>query len=237
MIPRKRWHGTDGPDTFWIQPARVLVFTAIAFVLAVPICMANTNGGLDANDAQNGRVAVATSNVETAEIHAESGLYPSMSGATVEAANATLDSTIENSTLLVATPPNYLLASDPVARNREHPAKCNLLLTLCSALMYRRVLLLASAQTAALVADGVTTRQFLSRGYVEVDPITKIFIGSKPTWSRMAPLGAVQVFAGMWLAERMATSRHAWIRRFWWVPQVLGIAGNVTATTHNIALP
>jgi len=87
-----------------------------------------------------------------------------------------------------------------------------------------------------LVFDGVATRQFIRRGYSEVDPVTKIFIGSKPTWGRMAPLGAVQVVAGMWLAERMKTSQHIWVRRFWWLPQLMGIAGNAAATVHNRTL-
>jgi hypothetical protein len=91
-------------------------------------------------------------------------------------------------------------------------------------------------QTAALVSDGVSTRQFLRRGYVEIDPVARIFIGRKPTWARMAPLGAVQVVAGMWLAEQMASSRHDWVRRLWWLPQVIGIAGNAASSAHNVAL-
>jgi hypothetical protein len=106
----------------------------------------------------------------------------------------------------------------------------------CRALKDRRVVLLGGLQTGALISDGISTRQFLSHGYSEVDPVAKIFIGSKPTWGRMAPIGAAQVFAGMWLGERMATSRHPWVRRFWWLPQTLGIAGNVAATVHNLPL-
>ena len=106
----------------------------------------------------------------------------------------------------------------------------------CRALKNRRVVLLGGMQTAALISDGISTRQFLSHGYSEVDPVAKIFIGSKPTWARMSPMGAVQVVVGMWLGERMATSRHLWVRRFWWLPQTLGIAGNVAATVHNLTL-
>jgi hypothetical protein len=108
--------------------------------------------------------------------------------------------------------------------------------TLCHALKNRRIDVLATLQTAMLVSDGATTRQFLRRGYVEVDPITRLFIGRKPTWARMAPLGAVQVVAGMWLAERMSMSRHQWVRRFCWLPQMIGIAGNAAATGHNFTL-
>ena len=107
----------------------------------------------------------------------------------------------------------------------------------CRIAKNRPMFALAAAQTAALVSDGVTTRQFLRRGYVEVDPIARVLIGRKPTWGRMAPLGAVQVFAGAWLGERMATSRHVWVRRFWWLPQIGAIAANTAATAHNIALP
>jgi hypothetical protein len=131
-----------------------------------------------------------------------------------------------------------LLQSD----NRPiHPlpsTKCLLLVEgLCQAVKKKPILALTTIQAAALVSDGVTTRQFLRRGYTEVDPVARILIGSKPTWSRMAPLGAAQVIAGMWLAERMATSSHTWVRRFWWLPQIMGIAGNLAATGHNIALP
>jgi hypothetical protein len=108
--------------------------------------------------------------------------------------------------------------------------------SLCGALKNRPVILLGALQTGALISDGVTTRQYLHRGYVEVDPITRAFLGRTPTWSRMAPLGAVQVIAGMWLAERMSKSPHVWVRRLWWLPQTIGIAGNIAATAHNTTL-
>ena len=108
--------------------------------------------------------------------------------------------------------------------------------SLCRAAQNRPLLSLAAVQTAALISDGVTTRQYLSRGYVEVDPVARLLIGRKPTWGRMLPLGAVQVFAGAWLGEEMAMSRHPWVRRFWWLPQAIGIAANAAASAHNVAL-
>ena len=137
----------------------------------------------------------------------------------------------------VVDPPNRLLKSDNRAIHPVRSTKCILFNeSLCQALKNRRIVVFATMQTAALISDGVTTRQFLRRGYVEVDPVTRILIGTRPTWARMAPLGSVQVAAGMWLAERMATSRHVWIRRFWWLPQAIGTAGNAAATAHNFTL-
>lgn len=137
----------------------------------------------------------------------------------------------------VNDPPGGVLPSDDKPIHPVLSRQCIIFNeTLCRALSDKRVIALTAVQTGALVSDGVTTRQFLHRGYTEVDPVARVFLGSKPTWGRMAPLGAVQVAAGMWLAERMAMSRHPWIRRFWWLPQVLGIAGNAAATAHNIAL-
>ena len=107
---------------------------------------------------------------------------------------------------------------------------------LCGALKNRPIVLLGAIQTVALISDGVTTRQYLQRGYVEVDPLTRALLGRTPTWGRMAPLGAVQVVAGMWLAERMAKSQHVWVRRLWWLPQTIGIAGNIAASAHNVTL-
>jgi hypothetical protein len=128
--------------------------------------------------------------------------------------------------------PLYGMDAGPAA-----PRPCFLVVPgLCAAAKNRPILALATLQSAALIADGVTTRQYLTRGYVEVDPFARILLGRKPTWARMAPLGTVQVLAGMWLAERMQTSRHEWIRRLWWLPQIVGIAGNALATANNVRL-
>jgi hypothetical protein len=127
--------------------------------------------------------------------------------------------------------------SQDKTRDPTFSGRCVLLeRNLCGALKNGPVVLLGAAQTAALISDGVTTRQYLQRGYVEVDPLTRAFLGRKPTWGRMAPLGAVQVVAGMWLAERMSKSQHVWIKRFWWLPQAIGIAGNIAASAHNLTL-
>jgi hypothetical protein len=106
--------------------------------------------------------------------------------------------------------------------------------SLCRATHDKPVMALALSQTAALVADGITTREQVRLGYTETDPLTRAVLGSRPTWARMAPLGAVQCLLETWLAERMRTSTHRWIRRLWWLPQSVGIGGNIWGVETNL---
>jgi hypothetical protein len=105
--------------------------------------------------------------------------------------------------------------------------------SLCRAIHDKPVLALGMAQSAALVADGVTTTERVRQGYTETDSVTKLFLGSRPKWAGMAPLGAAQCLLETWLAERMRSSSHKWIRRFWWVPQSVGIGGNTWGAQAN----
>jgi hypothetical protein len=113
--------------------------------------------------------------------------------------------------------------------------------SLCRAAHDKPVMALAVSQSAVLVADGITTREQIRLGFTETDPLTKAFLGSRPTWARMAPLGALQCLLETWLAERMRTSTHKWVRRLWWLPQSVGIGGNIwgaeTNTRNARALP
>jgi hypothetical protein len=106
--------------------------------------------------------------------------------------------------------------------------------SLCRATHDKPVMALALAQSAALVADGITTREQVRLGYTETDPLARAVLGSRPTWARMAPLGALQCLLETWLAERMRTSPHRWIRRLWWLPQSVGIAGNIGGVKTNL---
>lgn len=92
---------------------------------------------------------------------------------------------------------------------------------------------LTGAQAAAMFADGITTRAATVAGGHELDPLTRAFIGSRPTWGRMAPAGAAAVMGEAYLADRMRTSRHKWIRAIWWLPQAVTIGANIYGVTHN----
>lgn len=117
------------------------------------------------------------------------------------------------------------------------PLHCVLLVaSLCQAMHSKPIVALASLQSAALVADGVSSMNFRQRGLYEADPVSRVFIGRYPTWARMAPAGAGLVIGQTWLAYKLKTSRH-WERHIWWVPMVLGTAANVYGAAHNANTP
>ena len=122
-------------------------------------------------------------------------------------------------------------------RNSSPPPKCILIsVSLCRAVRDRSTFALAMTQSAVLISDGITTRESITRGYVEIDPLTRVLIGRRPTWGRMAPLGVVQVFAETWMSQRMKNSQHPLLRRLWWMPLVFGIIGNSAGTIDNLTL-
>ena len=207
----------------------------IVLALAGPECLAATNSNDDvttsAKMAKTGDAATATASDPESQ-------GPSVSdGSTVKESVNALAFTESQPPFAVNDLLKPSLKTEYKSGEPTLAGKCVLFeRSLCGALKNKPVVLLGAVQTGALISDGVTTRQYLHRGYVEVDPLTRAFLGRTPTWSRMAPLGAVQVIAGMWLAERMSKSPHVWVRRLWWLPQTIGIAGNIAASAHNVTL-
>jgi len=108
-----------------------------------------------------------------------------------------------------------------------------LVVTLCAAIHDKPVAALTAAHTAAIVADGITTRQFVKRGEKENFPITDVILGQRPTWARMAPIGAVLVIGQMYLAERMRRSHNDFLRHVWWIPQVFSIQIHAISAAGN----
>ena len=56
----------------------------------------------------------------------------------------------------------------------------------------------------AALYDGLSTRHFVHSGYIEVDPPARVLLGSHPGWSRMLPLGALEV----WGVDRLPARWH-----------------------------
>jgi hypothetical protein len=89
----------------------------------------------------------------------------------------------------------------------------------------RRPETLAVLQGLAVLADAKTTHDFVSRGCVEVDPLTRPLIGLRPAYSRMIPLGIAEVAASYALARK-------WPRLRWL--QVGFTASHGGAAFHNL---
>jgi|SRR5690348_4850306 len=99
-------------------------------------------------------------------------------------------------------------------------------------LQRRDWLALTIAQHSAATFDAWSTRRAISRGAYETDPLLRPF-------SRNASLYAA-VQAGPFLLDyvgrRMMTSRHGWMRRTWWIPQVVSITAFFVSGTHNLSI-
>ncbi len=93
-------------------------------------------------------------------------------------------------------------------------------------------LALGFAQHAAAFFDARTTREAMTH-YHELDPLLRPFSHS----AALYPAMQIGPFGLDWLAQRIATSRHEWLRRLWWVPQAAATAGFIWSGAHNLSLP
>jgi hypothetical protein len=86
------------------------------------------------------------------------------------------------------------------------------------------------------VYDGATTAHFVHvcSGCTEANPVSRVFIGSRPTIPRMVAFGSAEAVGLYFLANHMKHSDHKWERKTWWVPIAVNAAGHVLAGTHNL---
>jgi hypothetical protein len=92
--------------------------------------------------------------------------------------------------------------------------------------------LLGLTQHGAAFFDARTTRDVMEH-YHELDPLLRPFAHSAALYPAMQ-IGPVGLD---WLATRLATNRHHWLRRLWWVPQAAATAGFLWSGIHNLELP
>jgi hypothetical protein len=87
---------------------------------------------------------------------------------------------------------------------------------------------------AASLMDGITTRTNITHGSTEVDPLDRLFLGAKPTWSRMLPLGSLEVYGTALLAQHMKHSKCKVMRKLYLVPQIGFIVHHTYEGGNNV---
>jgi hypothetical protein len=90
---------------------------------------------------------------------------------------------------------------------------------------------LTTASLGAAAADVYCTTQILREGGYETDPLARPFTNlPTPAYAAVSMAGAAGVD---WLGLRMQRSRHLWIRRFWWAPQIAQIQFNIVGAAYS----
>lgn len=94
----------------------------------------------------------------------------------------------------------------------------------------RNWIVLAALQHSAAAFDAYSTRDAISNGAVERDPLLRPFAGSSGIYA------AIQVVpvALDYTARKMQRSGNGFIRRMWWVPQSASTAGFLFSGAHNL---
>jgi len=96
----------------------------------------------------------------------------------------------------------------------------------------RNWLMLSVVEHSAATFDAYSTRQAVSRGAVEEDPLIRPFAHSPAIYA------AIQVGPVLFdlLARHMQRSNYNFERRTWWVPQTASTGLSIFAGVHNLNL-
>lgn len=97
----------------------------------------------------------------------------------------------------------------------------------------REWLALTIAQHGAATFDAWSTRRAISSGNAqERDPLLRPFAGNASLYAAIQVGPIVFDYVG----RRMITSHHGWMRRAWWVPQVLSTTAFFVGGAHNLSI-
>ena len=99
----------------------------------------------------------------------------------------------------------------------------------------RSVVLFAVIQTGALTYDGFTTRDIEARcpRCREGNPVNRFFLGERPGWGRMTPLGAAEIIGAAYLTQWMRHSKHRPLRVASWFIQPFAAAHHLASGIGN----
>jgi hypothetical protein len=91
-------------------------------------------------------------------------------------------------------------------------------------------------QGGAELYDGMTTRYFVHhcKSCVESDPMSRLLLGSKPTWRNMLIFGSIEAVATTYLHQQMSRSSNRTVRHFApWIPAAI-ISVHIAEGTKNL---
>jgi hypothetical protein len=96
----------------------------------------------------------------------------------------------------------------------------------------REWLALMILEHSAAAFDAYSTREAISRGAKEEDPMMRPFAHSPAIYA------AIQVGPALLdvLARRMQRSQYNFVRRTWWVPQSVSTGGSIFSGVHNLSV-
>jgi hypothetical protein len=94
----------------------------------------------------------------------------------------------------------------------------------------RSWLALSLVQHGAATFDAYSTRQSVSRGNIEDDPMMRPFAHSGAIYAAIQAGPVALDF----IARRMQHSENGMIRKMWWVPQSVSTATFIFAGVHNL---
>jgi hypothetical protein len=161
----------------------------------------------------------APSGASTAGTTAKGGKASPNGNGAASLTAASLDTTTQNSQSL-----STIRVPEPL------PAKPTPVIGVMDKSSHRNWLILSVAQHGAAAFDAYATRQAVSKGAHEADPLMRPFAGS--------PAIYVAVQAGPvaldYVARRMQRSQHGFFRRTWWVPQSAATGLFVFSGVHNL---
>ncbi|MGB8522753.1 MAG: hypothetical protein WCD43_07290, partial [Candidatus Acidiferrales bacterium] len=85
---------------------------------------------------------------------------------------------------------------------------------------------------SAAAFDAYSTREAISRGAKEEDPLMRPFAHSPAIYA------AIQVGPALLdvLARRMQRSQYNFVRRTWWLPQSASTGGSIFSGVHNLSV-
>jgi hypothetical protein len=206
-----------------------------AFAVWTPADSASTSGRSASVDRTRAKTADSTADIFNSASGAReksSEESSSLSGAT----SVKMDSIHPDDKLSRAASSGVLLAQNsqsfstiriPEANEKRYairPAE--------SAPARRNWLMLSVVEHSAATFDAYSTRQAVSRGAVEQDPLMRPFAHSPAIYA------AIQVGPVLFdlLARHMQRSNYNFERRCWWVPQTASTGMSIFAGVHNLTI-